>query len=288
MINVVWWSGRGWDCCTMLEELFERGKCLHYLKEDQELRISFTDLVIVIHGGNEQLYGRGPATAEAINRAARYSDKVVFVVIGDETSEFPSHLLHHPNSRLWLQTPLPTQSADRYLIEGWTHDTKKFACPMLAKDIPVFFAGQDTHERRHACVDAVKEIEGSVLLTTRSFGAGLPHGDYFYFMSRARIVPCPAGPATPDSFRMAEALECGAIPIIDAVSLNPATRGFWGRVLPNSPLTIVDDWSTLPVIVDRTLGDWDRRSAEVQHWWSQYKREFFSWLHEDLKTRSGS
>lgn len=276
-MNIIWWSGRGWDCCQMLEEAFAQHECVHKVPEPG------AGGVLVIHGGNEQLEGRGPETAEYLNRFVHAWPWVIFGIIGDETSEFPFHLLQHSNSRLWLQTPLPSQHADRYLIEGWTHDTRKYACPFMDKDLDYVFMGQDTHARRHDCVAALKTMQGGVVLTTHSFGAGMPHEDYFYYMSRAKIVPCPAGPATPDSFRMAEALECGAIPIIDAVSLNPKTRGFWDQVLPDSPLTIVEDWSTLPVVIAETLANYDVRSEIVRHWWARYKLDFFDWLARDLR-----
>jgi hypothetical protein len=168
------------------------------------------------------------------------------------------------------------------LIEGYTHGTVNLG---LERDLDWFFAGQINHQRRQDCIAALNVTGGeSVLWPTQGFGQGLPHDEYIQWMNRTKIVPCPSGPATPDSFRMAEALECGAIPIIDAQSLNPATVGFWNVVLPQHPLPLIIDWSTLPKIIEGILADYERIHREIHFWWKRYKLDMRQWLAKDLIT----
>ena len=122
-IPVVWWTPpvRGcWNCVHMLNEMFDIYQCEHYSVPPQVP----TGAVIVIHGGNEQLHAKGPIIAAQINEFAEALKWSIFINIGDEQSEFSVEQLSHPNSRLWLQTPLPSQKADRYLIEGYPARTQ--------------------------------------------------------------------------------------------------------------------------------------------------------------------
>ena len=263
-INVIWWNadGRGsWSCCHMLNEMFDLYVCTHNLVNDD-------GAVIVIHG---QLPCRPLDWVERL-------PWVIWVVIGDEASE-SDYTVKHPNSRLWLQTPLPSQRADRYLIEGYPIHTKQ---SKEERSLLWFFAGQDNHQRRHDCVKALREMEGGLMLTTHSFGAGIPQDQYLKYMSRALVIPCPSGPATADSFRIWEALECGAVPIIDARSLRDETVGFWSVVLGDHPLPIIEDWETLPEVMLAVLRDYPRISRLTQFWWLKYKLSFRSWLARDL------
>ena len=277
-IPVLWWNSddsRGsWACTHMLNQMFDLYGCEH-----SEPALGFTGAIVVVHGGNAQLDGKGPETAEAINESAAPLDWLIVINIGDETSEFPIHLLEHPNMRLWQQTPLPSQLADRYLIEGYTAGTENLH---ITRDYDWFFAGQLNHDRRRAMKAALDGMPGGKAIYTEGFGQGIAHFEYITWMNRAKVVPCPSGPATPDSFRLWEALECGAVPIVDAQSLNPKTLGFWSVVLGDHPLTIIDDWETLPAVMDAILHDYERQQRLVSYWWKTYKLRFREWLGQDL------
>lgn len=267
-VNVWWVEGerQSYSCCHMLNEMFDLYDCTHGPIGDRD------GSVVVIHGEREV----NPAW---INKEMSWSRWVIVIIVGDEATTFHSDLLSHPNMKLWIQTPLPTTKADRYLIEGYTAHTRNLH---LLKDLDWAFMGQDTHERRHACVAQLEKLPNGKLITTSSFGAGLPFDDYLHYMNRAKVVPCPSGPATPDSFRMAEALECGAVPIIDARSLRDETVGFWDTVLPGHPFPIVCDWAELPGKMDYVLRNWERVNRTCQYYWKGYKMNFRDWLAKDL------
>ena len=281
-LNVVWWNKeRGsWSCCHLLNESFDRYQCRHLTRYDPAIR-SLPGAILVFHGANAQLLGNGPANAAMMNDLASRWAWCIFISIGDEGTEFPLHLLSHPNSRLWVQAPLATTKADRYLIQGYPDHTHRTDCN---KDLDWFFSGQITHERRRTFHNAVLDGVGAAgfYATTEGFGQGMPQSEYLAFMSRARIIPCPAGPATPDTFRVYEALECGAIPLLDARASRDATVGVWPLLLGDHPLPVIDDWSTLPSVMPTLLADWDRRQRWISAWWRAYKHQYHLMLAHDL------
>ncbi len=260
----------------MLNSLFDLYNCEHLTYSDP-----YPDgCVLIFNGGNDARNGMGEWNAERMNHAVEGMAWVIFVNIGDESSEFPNHLLQHKNSRLWLQTPLPGQKANRYLIEGYPCHTENMNLP---KDLDYFFAGQVTHERRYACLEALEKIKlPSLVLKTKSFGSGWEQLKYLEYMNRAKIVPCPSGPTSPDTFRIWEALECGAIPIVDMRSIPDTTIGFWQMVLGENPLPMIDDWATLPQVMDVILEDYEYIHRLTQYWWKQYKLRFRDSLGHDL------
>jgi hypothetical protein len=266
------------SCCNMLNEWFDLYGCEHKTKYDPVPE----GAVLVFHGGNEQLFGNGPVNAQRMNRQMENSPWCIFVNIGDESSEFPVDLLHHPNMKLWVQTPLPAIKADRYPIEGYPAGTKR---THAEKELDIFFAGQCTHIRRVECCAAVRKIletRSGLCIPTEGFGQGMPQAEYLSIMSRSRIVPCPSGPSSPDSFRVWESLECGAVPILDSRSLRDSTVGFWNTVLGDHPLPMIDRWENLPKKVDEILSNFGKISRCVEYWWVTKKRTMKDWLAKDL------
>jgi hypothetical protein len=282
-INVIWWNKERmtYSCCHLLNSMFDLYKCKHTTPWSGDTLEG--GAVFVFHGQNSSLDGIGPKSAEKFNAFMSIAEWAIFVSVGDEATRFPYHLLSHPRMKVWVQTPLPTTKADRYLIEGYPAGTKR---GIEIKTLDYFFAGQVTHARRHACVEALGRCnkDNGVVVTTDGFGKGLPQNEYLEWMSLARIVPCPSGPATPDTFRIWEALECGAVPIVDARSLREETVGFWKVVLPNAPLPMIEDWATLPEVIEQVLASYERISRECQYFWRKYKLEFRDWLAKDLIT----
>jgi hypothetical protein len=288
----------------MLNELFDAHDTTHHvgfgIDSDAELP-KLNGAVVVFHGGNEAAIRRGPALAAIMSAELMHYRWVIFVSVGDESSEFPLHLIVHPNCKIWAQTPKPgITHADRYFIEGYPADEREILDSLIPqeRDLHWFFAGQVTHERREQCVAALETSRSlwgtptnkmppeapitSILIKTQSFGAGLSHESYYDFMRRALIVPCPAGPATPDSFRMAEALEAGAVPVLDAYALDHV-EGYWDIVFPDHPFFVIQDWEKeWGPVSKEILSDWERHSRAAQYFWSKYKISFRQNLVKDL------
>lgn len=282
MIPVLWWNHErmSYSCCNMLNELFDFYECEHYV---QRLPDGAKGCIFLFHGGSASLNGMGGMMSQLFNQGSSGLEWIIFVGVGDEATEFPYQSLSHPNMRLWVQTPLPSTKADRYLIEGYPAHTIRTESKRYTD---VFFSGQNTHQRRHAMIRSLEKMrlqnDKVRFMGTDGFGKGLPQAEYLNFMSSAKIVPCPSGPASPDTFRIWEALECGAVPIVDARSLREETNGFWNVVLGDHPLPMIEDWSDLPEMANAILSDYNLISRRCQYWWRGYKIKFRESLAQDL------
>jgi hypothetical protein len=249
--------------------------------------------VIVVHGGNQQ--GR---SAQVLVDADTLKWAVVIVMCDDE-SAFNTKLLLSPKRKLWQQMPIPGKHdfCDRFLICGYPHDAKMEIAKARAlyegtvqKDLDWFFAGQITHSRRHHCCHFLEAMPRGILVKTEGFYQGLPHDEYFRNMVRCKVVPCPAGPVTPDTIRLAEALEAGCVPIADNKPGNRSDypSGYWPFVLKQTPpFHILNEWSLLPETMRSELARWDERNRELQIWWQNYKASMYDWLREDIATLRG-
>lgn len=238
-----------------------------------------------------------PRYVERLNADLARLRWVVLVLAGDECSLFPWRAVEHPNLRLWIMTPRPQLHADSgafFIGEGYREDTLALlaACAAEAAERPLdwFFAGQVTHARRTALVAALRGVEGrwkSDLVQTPGFLQGLPREEYLRRMAGAKVVPCPAGPGTPDSFRFYEALEAGCVPLADAYTPD-RWPGYWELVYGQDlPFPVVEDWSDLPAVIDDVLADWTRRAAECGEWWRARKRLIVERLDDDVRMVGG-
>jgi hypothetical protein len=146
------------------------------------------------------------------------------------------------------------------------------------------FMGQITHTRRHTCALAAKDIPYGKFLATPGFSQGASREEYYDVMTRSKLVLCPSGPCTPDSFRFAEALEAGCIPIVDGLTPDRYyPRGYWTYVLGmDLPFPLIYEWSTLPHVIEFWLKHWKANAAACGSWWVHQKAEWVKQLREDL------
>jgi hypothetical protein len=126
------------------------------------------------------------------------------------------------------------------------------------------FAGQDTNDRRHQCVGTLDRINPDWVHTSPTFTGGLDPKEYIKLLWDAEWAPCPAGNVRADSFRMWEALEAGAVPILDATS--PAgDRNVWPDALGDHPLPVIENWADVGDILDSP-------PPLAGPWYTRYKR----------------
>lgn len=296
-----------YSCCWMFNELLDQHETTHHARLGIDFNKGLPKLrgaIVAFHGGNEAAVSRGPALAAILSAEVVNYDWVLFVNLGDEEDRFPCHLLAHKNFVIWSQTlkagGTNADVADFPFIEGYHYDTRVIldSLPTHERDLHWMFAGQVTHSRRLACVRALEasrnpfkyhtatEIQ-SILVKTDGFGKGLSHETYYEFMRRAKIIPCPAGPATPDSFRLAEALEAGCVPVLDAYSPDPhRAPGYWDLVFgPDHPFFVIEDWEReWKPVMDEILSDWGRHRRACAHFWLKYKLGFRQRLVRDMIT----
>lgn len=295
-INVVWQSyysdvpARGYWDMGMLDDLFSRELWSPVCGHSFVHRIGFSELpgadgAVVVLPARRQI-----DVAERLNADIAKLKWVVLIIMGDEESSFPVSTLQHPNMKLWLMTPIPGQKADRFLIHGYPPDTRKmlpkFKAEAMAKDLQWFFSGQVTHERRRKCVEQLRHREEGYLNSTAGFTQGLDHETYYRHMAMAKIVPCPSGPVTPDSFRVAEALEAGALPLADRRTPSPDyPTNYWENVFGTEPpFVLVDQWDSMAGHLRDQAEFWPANANRISGWWQGYKRKMAYNMEDDINT----
>jgi hypothetical protein len=91
--------------------------------------------------------------------------------------------------------------------------------------------------------------------------------DLFNMYSDSIFVPCPRGNQSIDSLRVCEALEAGAIPIVER-------SDYWSKLYgTDNPLVQIDSWSVAPSIITMLLSDTTRLEYQRQYthnWWKNY------------------
>jgi hypothetical protein len=210
---------------------------------------------------------------------------LLLMVCANEEGKWDTNALNHTpvNMKVWLQTPAPHQKADRYFPWGWAADSNMIDDEPRTLDW--FFSGQVTHERRAQCVEALSDCRGNgVTVSTKGFSQGLPRDIYLRLLARTKMAPCPSGPVTVDSFRVCEALEHGAIPMVDMKSPVRADPLYWRAVFGEGvPFPTVEHWEDLPELMASWLDGWDDAAAKIFRWWANERQLWRRYLLADVE-----
>lgn len=268
-----------WDQ-TMLDELFANRLYDTGLQFKRVEGYPNTDGCVLIIPGR---YWAGHETdiTEALSRY-RW---VLLARVGDEEDAFDVSVIDHPNMRVWVQTPRTdkTYSGARLFGVGITPHMTALPCTPPDKTLDVFLAGQKTHERRQECFASLNGIANASVVATEGFTQGLDPKDYAALMVSAKVAPCPSGPASPESFRLFEALEAHCVPIADDITPGYDSAGYWERLFPGCPFPVLRDYESLPGYIAEALDGWPANANRIAAWWMRKKREYARWLVEDLK-----
>lgn len=221
---------------------------------------------------------------------------VLLIITGDEESLFPWTEIHHPRMRLWVQLPRLHQHNDVAfkLPNGYRPNTRasldEIGYQQRTRDY--FFAGQVNHPRRQECVDAIKSLPPGMAtgtaVSTEGFGREkIAYRDYLKLMAQTKIVLCPSGIETPDTFRLYEALEAGCLPIVDAHSTRNPVPGFWTYLFgEDPPFPVIDHWSNLPRLLPQILKEYPQNASRAFAWWQRKKRDMRFKLTDTVKELS--
>ena len=226
----------------------------------------------------------------------------VIVGAGDEEFTFGWAKIRHRHASIWAMGARPghgSQPVDVPLGSGYSPGFPELlragAALVTPGRLDVFFCGQDTHPRRH---DAIAAARGAVpdnrrlVVPTSEFLAdgtpekgGMPRCDYAHAMTEAKFVLCPAGPESPDSFRLYEALEAGAIPIADGATQHGPVPGYWQYVFGGAvPFPVVGDWAELPAVLADLSPRWAWHAARCSAWWIDFKRRMAYRMDDDVRS----
>lgn len=213
---------------------------------------------------------------EEINRALSDFEKVMVFITSDEEGRFDCRKLSHPDMIHYHQYGVCSQ----VIPLGYTTETRKYGSSIGVSDktIPFFFSGQITHDRRLQMASRLYELQGVSFYPTDGFAQGMDQESYLTFMAQARYAPAPPGPISHDSFRLYEALEYGAIPIVDSIA--PGGRiGYWEKLFPDAPFIKISSYNELLV-----LPEWTQQEAnKVYAWWIAKKQEWKEKLRFELE-----
>jgi hypothetical protein len=223
-----------------------------------------------------------------LNRDISRMPWVILFLTGDEESDFPVEKIKHSNIKIWVMSPKQGRH-EKYDFLGTGYPPQmRDLMPKSApeKNLDYFFAGQITHPSREQMKEWLVRIlewdglKGEAVFTD-GFTKGLPHKEYFEFMARAKVVPSPSGPVTPDSFRLFEALEAGAIPIADNKEY---WKFFFGEtdLFPN-----LDSWEYLQGYIGDQVALYPVKHNKVFAWWQDYKRKMVIKIRGQIKELSG-
>ena len=210
-----------------------------------------------------------------LNRQLKKIKRVVLFITADEVGVMDVDKIQHPNIEIWVQYPYQKHRAYNLMPVGSPSQIHDLIPKEIIKDKTLFFSGQNTHPRRNQLISAIEKMDDSLYNATAGFTQGYPAKDYYAEMTKARIVPAPAGAASIDTFRFYEGLESLAIPIADEVSRRGDAYGFWDLVFNEIPVPKANDWEKdLESIVKHLLGDYNKYMHRAVSWWIKYKRDF--------------
>lgn len=300
-MHVFWHEGANsldnrsrYGIATLLNEAFDMTKefefihysTMNFVPNDLE------EAIVIIHGEHEK------KNHQQIEHDIAKFKRAIVIDIGDEGSHYPLKNLQGSNRKLWVQMPITNRHnyASRFLICGYPHDAKMHLAhyDALAVDrrLDWSFSGQVQHWRRREAVNAMKFTHGNGFCNmTSGFWRGFDRAEYYKLMAESKLAICPAGTCTPDTMRMAEALEAGCLPIVDDMyPFNhynpdmPFIGGYWKYVLKQQPpFPVVKDWKDLPNIVSQALQDWPHNRDIAVAWWKEYKQSMYKWISEDIR-----
>lgn len=240
MIDVIWWNGaRGnWDS-GLLCEIFD--KYPNSFNQHNSKELLWTDRAIVVIVGS-------PSVLPLQEYLATLKSGLV-IFTGDEECSFDAEAIRFDNLEYWTQCYASHRS--------WMQDRLLLGCPNrisnykinthLPKKYLWSFVGQVQNPFRQACVDALNELPDGFMHIVPQFGGGeggIEYQEYIDIMCQSHFVICPSGSMTADTFRVYEAIECGAIPIADHRSpRDDKAWDYWNVVYPSHNLLRVSEWN---------------------------------------------
>jgi hypothetical protein len=185
---------------------------------------------------------------------------------------------------VWTQYYSPSTKSDikTRLLLGPPSRIKDFKInKQLPKKYLWSFVGQVQNPFRQQCVDVLRTLPDGYLREVELFGGhganGMEYQEYLDIMCQSKYVICPSGSMCVDSFRLYEAMECGAIPITDRrAPRDPDDFNYWDNVFDVNNVWWVDSWIELEIprqtVISKFVFDLSP-SRDNNDWWLVYKKD---------------
>lgn len=269
MISVIWWdNARGnWDH-GLLMDIFERNPQIftQFNADVQNYDGYFSTIdhkAIVIVTGH-------PDTVQL----RKFLDTLTYGLViftSDEEARWDIPAIVPPHLEVWSQYYKPGMRVSERLLMGQPSRLKDYKINKTKdKKYLWSFVGQVQNQFRQQCVDTLKQLPDGFLRTTDLFGGvcdkSIEYQEYLDIMCQSKYVICPSGSFTPESFRLYEAMECGAIPITDArAPVHAKDFNYWNNTYRYHKLITVNFWEPNTLKEIMTL-------PNSNEWWFIYKK----------------
>lgn len=160
------------------------------------------------------------------------------------------------------------------------------------------FAGQAKGSREAMATAVASRSDGRLVLNA-DFNSGLPKAEYAQLLTNTQVVLCPRGFISAETYRLYEALEAGAIPLVEddggigllrehvaPSAMHNLLRGgpsywydlarrtrwpsYWRNAFGSDfPCPRIYRWENVQAVLDRT--DLDALAESISTWWSDQK-----------------
>jgi hypothetical protein len=125
-----------------------------------------------------------------------------------------------------------------------------------------------------------------VLVTDQGNPHSLKKQEYYQILHNSTFVPCPMGNVHLESFRTYEAIECGAIPILE----RRLGFDYYANLLGKHPLPTFSTWKRAARFVETIKGDTpalNRLQGECAEWWNCKKQNLRKRIATFVRTAPG-
>lgn len=272
-INVIWWMGQrgSWDHGLLCETFDKYPEVFIQHNETMPPHETGRSIVIVVGKPNpDRLYGYLSTLVDSL-----------VILTSDEDAFFDWRKAIPAQHTIWTQYWNPEYKAEikERILLGAPNRLKNYKINThLPKKYLWSFIGQVQNPFRQACVDVLKTLPDGFLHIVPQFGGGdggIDYQEYLDILCQSKYAICPAGSMSAETFRLYEAMECGAIPVTDMRSPRD-NHGFnyWEQVYSWNGVILVDDWKDLTESRLKERLTWSQDYAkERNEWWITYKQQ---------------
>lgn len=223
---------------------------------------------VVVIPGQHNLNAMAATLAEWVAEL----DWALVIVTSDEEGSFPvEYLPHDDRHQVWGQ--YHSHFFDRIIPVGSPPDTAQLLTqrqgavhPIGTRPLDLAFAGQVTHPARTDLVTELtflREHHEVYVNPTEGFAQGLDRINYLTILTLTRLAPCPPAYHSPDTFRLYETIQAGALPIIQ-------NHPLWQQMFGNHPIPTLNKWDELAELADLYTDPdtWKHARDAVDAWWT--------------------
>jgi hypothetical protein len=284
MIPVIWWgSCRGnWDHGTLMQIFDKHPDVFHQINDgtlpnpkktlSQSLEKKYQKPIIIVAGC--------PDTQPLRDYLLEFHEGIV-ILTSEEDAYFNWQYAIPDHLDIWTQYYSPISKAEikTRLLLGAPSRIKDYKINShLEKKYLWSFVGQVQNPFRQQCVETLRNLPYGFLHIADAFGGevnGIEYQQYLNIMCQSHYVICPAGSMCVDSFRLYEAMQCGAIPLTDSKSpRDPIDFRYWDEVYKDHTICEIGDWAVeLPIFFkDRSLEE-PHSWKSYNEWWFKYQKD---------------